>query len=377
MLNLQREYAIFERKIVENTRHVLHSLQEYRTEDKFLSDHTVQSITDTFNKLESDCEHKVFFDRKQCELVPDNASYRDLNHATFHNQEDPLVIPLKVGYMERKTFVTKNWVEHKYVLTPSGFLHEYRTEKDFPCHPELSIFIPQTTVVGKSTNQHHDYMFEIRGRNNSKGKLMKTLERDKTYVLRTRTGEEMQSWMDLMTPMAHQFRPSVPYEPEPHMQPMNATNTDAISSPNNWANSASYQPPSRSSTWGSTNIDNDAIQASTYDKDAVTDGVDRSGMEEATAGVSHMNMQPENIQQTDESEKEEVTDQHNPFADQATMHQNETEPQAVAPAPARAPEYEQPNPIQGKLPITLYDQSEPTPQIGPQANQPMPGSFTI
>lgn len=206
---------------------------------------------------------------------------------------------------------------------------------------------------------------------------MKTLERDKTYVLRTRTGEEMQSWMDLMTPLAHQFRPSVPYEPEPHMQPMNSTNADAISSPNNWASSPSYKPPSRSSTWGSTNIDNDATQASTYDKDAVTDGVDRSGMEEATAGVSHMNMVPENIQQTNESEKEEVIDQHNPFADHATMQQNETEPQAVAPASARAPEYEQRNPIQGKIPITLYDQSESTPQIGAQENQPMPGSFTI
>ncbi|KAH8547993.1 hypothetical protein BGW37DRAFT_406094, partial [Umbelopsis sp. PMI_123] len=206
MLNLQREYAIFERKMIDNAKLVLHSLQEYRTEDKYLTDHTVHMIMDTFNNLDSDCETTVFFDRRQGELVPDNAAYKDLNNITYENRSHPLVIPCRVGFFERKTFVTKNWVEHKYALTPSGFLHEYKSEKDFPCNPEKSIFIPHTTVVGKESNVHHDYIFEIRGRNNSKGKIMKTLDRDKTYVLRTRTGDEMQAWMDILTPMSHQFR---------------------------------------------------------------------------------------------------------------------------------------------------------------------------
>lgn len=387
MLNLQREYAIFERKIVESTRNVMKSLQEYRAEDKFISDHAVQSIMEAFNKLEPDSELKVFLERRQCELVPDNAAYKDLNDITQPNQKNPLVIPCKVGYLERKTFVTKNWVEHKYVLTPSGFLHEYKTEKDFPCHPEVTIFLPQTTVVSKSTSMHHDYIFEVRGRKSSKGMLMKTLERDKTYAFRTRTGEEMQTWMDLMTPFVHQFRPSVPYEPEPYMQPINSTNADIIS---------------RSSTWGSEAPDNDLTQPSSYENqqqhlaDTSESGeaavsassanmkteqephtaiTSTSHMDQAAAEVSDISLEPEKVQEISESEKTEEIDQHNPFADHAAISYPETK--VTATVAGNTQWADQPNPIEGKIPVNLYDQSEAAPKSQAQENQKMPGSFMV
>jgi PH domain len=393
MINLQGEYAIFERKIVENTRGVMNSLQEYKMQNQYFTDHTVKTIMDTFNNLDADCEYKVFSERRQGELVPANASYRNLNDIQYENQKYPLVIPCKVGFLERKTFVTKNWAEHKYALTPSGYLHEYKSEKDFPCNPEKSIFIPHTTVVGKEDNMHHDYVFEIRGRNNSKGKLMKTFDHDKNYILRTRTGEDMQAWMDLLTPMSHQFRPSVPHEPEPYMQPINSTNVEVMSRSNTWASSPVDERgdgASQASTWAS--IPEDQL----HNEDPYA--FDRSGSGEATAGISNMdingqqdhfvpqnaeannmvgqdvaNRQPQTHQLDlmDHNEKTQA-DEHNPFV----QYQQETNGMTQSSAELRAENGGKEDITQGKLPISLFDQDE-TPQTGVQRNDTMPGSLVL
>jgi len=372
MLNLQSEYSIFERKIIENTRNVLRTLEEYRTQDNTITDHTVHMIMETFNKLDADCEYKVFSERRQGDLVPQNATYRDLNDISYADQHHPLVIPVKIGYLERKTFVTKNWAEHKYALTPTGFLHEYKSEKDFPCNAEVSIFIPQTTVVEKNTNMSHDYIFEIRGRNNSKGKFMKTLEREKTYMFRTRTAEEMQVWMDLLTPMSHQFRPSVPHDPEPHMQPIN-TNYDEVIS--------------HSSTWGSSVAETDLHQrnASVANNEQPTGvGIEqpeldcvntKQAVEETEAGVSDISLEPDKIQeapQARESDKTEAYDEHNPFSD--PTHTTVEEPSTKE---ILAEGQDVPNPTKARIPVTLYDQSESTPTTQIQENQHMPGSFML
>ncbi|KAI9289687.1 hypothetical protein BC943DRAFT_356640 [Umbelopsis sp. AD052] len=390
MINLQGEYAIFERKIVENARSVIRSLLEYKTQDQYLTDHTVKTIMDNFDNLEADCEYKVFFERHQKELVPANAAYRNLNDIQYENQKHPLVMPSKVGFIERKTFVTKNWVEHKYALTPTGYLHEYRSEKDFPCNPEKSIFIPHTTVVGREDNMHHDYIFEIRGRNNSKGKLMKSLDRDKNYILRTRTGDDMQAWMDLLTPMSHQFRPSVPHEPEPYQQPINSTNVEVMSRSNTWASSPMDEhgdTASRADTWAS--IPEDHLRL----EDAYT-AADRSNSDQASAGIANMgihdqqampqttemndmagqsanSMQP-GMQQYDQMDHNEKTqaDEHNPFVP------HEQESNGMAQNNSDRGNKGKSSVAQGKLPISLFDQDE-TPQTEVQKNQPMPGTLML
>lgn len=389
MINLQGEYGIFERKVVENTRSVMRSLQEYKSQDEYLTDHTVSTIMDTFSNLDADCEYKVFSERRQNELVSANAAYRNLNDIHYENQTHPLVMPCKVGFLERKTFVTKNWVEHKYALTPSGYLHEYRSEKDFPCNPEKSIFIPHTTVAGKEDNMHHDYTFEIRGRNNSKGKLMKTLDRDKNYILRTRTGEEMQAWLDVLTPMSHQFRPSVPHEPEPYMQPINSTNVEVMSRSNTWASSPGDERgdvASQASTWAT--IPEDQF----HNGDAYA--TNRSSTEQAAAGISNMDINgqpsvavPQNAeanhmvgqeaahvqpqtQQYDQMDHNEKTqaDDHNPFV------QHQQDPNAMNQNGADMGNGGKAMAVQGKIPVTLFDQDD-TPKTGVQRNQTMPGTL--
>lgn len=389
MINLQGEYAIFERKIVENTRSVMRSLQEYKSQDAYLTDHTVNTIMDTFSNLDADCEHKVFFERRQNELVPANAAYRNLNDIHYENQTHPLVMPCKVGFLERKTFVTKNWAEHKYALTPSGYLHEYKSEKDFPCNPEMSIFIPHTTVVGKEDHMHHDYIFEIRGRNNSKGKLMKTLDRDKNYLLRTRTGEEMQAWLDILTPMSHQFRPSVPHEPEPHMQPVNSTNVEVMSRSNTWASSPMSDRgdlASQADTWASLPDDqlhNEGAYAShrssTDQAAAGFSSMDINGQPSVTASHNtesdhvveqqavHVQPQTQQYDQMDHNEKTQA-DEHNPFVqhqqDPDVLHQNDADMGNSGKSMA----------VQGKIPVTLFDQDE-TSQTEVERNQTMPGTL--
>lgn len=433
MLNLQKEFAITERQLVENTRIVLRSFKDYRTQGNMVSDNTVHRIMDIFEKLEADCEHKVFSARRQGEMIPENAGYKDPADITFENQHHPLVKPIKTGYLERKTFVTKNWSENRYILTPTGYLHEYKNEKDYPTHPDVSIFIPQTTVAGKNTNMHQGYVFEIRGKNNSaKSKFMKSLERDKTYVMRARDGEDMQAWMDLMTPMSHQFRASVPHEPEDFQQPMNATNPEVMSRSSTWGSTTggSYagndlqdrslspvaSPTALSPTWEEHGAEEQVseehgVEATGFKESGVEEsaveghGVEGHGFQESehaenhdiSRGVSEMTMdesqaseQPvetvtntnvlhqeqEVAPQTDETE---ILDEHNPFVDQGTSSSADMDLGQAGAAPeniAQADEFQ--NNTHGgmhygtsaRIPVTLFDQSEPAEQT-----QSMPGAF--
>ncbi|KAG2173817.1 hypothetical protein INT43_005237 [Umbelopsis isabellina] len=409
MLNLQKEFAIFERQLVDNTRNVLRSFQDYRTDGKILSDHTVHMIMDTFDKLEADCEYKVFSVRRQGELVPENAGYKNPADITFENQHHPLVQPIKTGYLERRTFVTKNWSEHRYILTPTGYLHEYKNDKDFPTHPDVSIFIPQTTVTGKNTNMHQGYVFEIRGKNNSaKNKFMKSLERDKTYVLRARNGEDMQVWMDLMTPMSHQFRASVPHEPEDFQQPMNFTNPEVMSRASTWGSTtggshagSDLQDRNLSPVASPTALSPTAEEHGFEDHGVERHGVDNSEHAEnndISRGVSEMSMDEGQAQEvpagvlTDtnalqkeqevvpEADKTEILDENNPFVDQDTSSSADMD---LGQPGATQEESNQVDESQdtthggmhygtaARIPVTLFDQSEPAEQT-----QSMPGAFT-
>jgi hypothetical protein len=392
MLNLQKEYAIFERQLVENTRNVLRSLQDYRTEGKAISDHTIHMIMDTFDKLEADCEHQVFSVRRQGELVPENAVYKNPSDYSFENQHHQLVNPIQTGYLERKTFVTKNWAENRYILTPTGYLHEYKNEKDYPCHPDASIFIPHTTVVGTNTNMHQGYIFEIRGKNNStRNKFMKSLERDKTYTFRARNGEDMQKWMDVMTPMSHQFRAAVPHEPEDFQQPINATNVEVMSRSSTWGSVVGESTagndlqdqsasPVGSSTAMSPTAQQHAIENNEYTEHAdLSRGVSDLSMEqdhgqrEQAGAVADLNISQKEQQDIPEADKTEMLDEHNPFLDHGASSSTDMDlGQAGA-----SQEYNQQNDTLNKnnlqqstthggmhygttarIPVTLFDQDE-------------------
>ncbi|KAF7723516.1 hypothetical protein EC973_001891 [Apophysomyces ossiformis] len=209
VLNLQREVGMFEQKIVENIRYITRKLHEYRLQKKMDSYEVMGKITSSFDSVQPNTEWNEFVRRNQNNLVRENAAYKTDQVAEYPNKHHELVQPIKFGFLERKTTLMRHWVEGLYVLSPAGYLHGYKNAESFnsdPLHPEISIFLPNTTVT--QPEEEDTRMIEIRGKN-----AQGTLARERTFVFRTSNDAEYQDWLNQIHAMSERFRP-VPLLPE-------------------------------------------------------------------------------------------------------------------------------------------------------------------
>ncbi|GAA5916560.1 hypothetical protein JCM6882_002540 [Rhodosporidiobolus microsporus] len=80
-------------------------------------------------------------------LLPPSTPARDLDLLDYPHRNDAATRPLKEGVMERKKKWTREWKECFFVLTPAGYLHEYRSPSTPLSKPHLSLFLPACTVL--------------------------------------------------------------------------------------------------------------------------------------------------------------------------------------------------------------------------------------
>ncbi|GAA5867608.1 hypothetical protein JCM3774_001526 [Rhodotorula dairenensis] len=116
----------------------------------------------------------------------------------YPGKDDPSVIPVHQGILERKKRYTKTYKESFYILTPAGYLHEYPSS-DLSKHPlpELSLFLPECTL-GAPTNPHaRSHKFHIEGKKSIGGEVGQKsglFALDASYTFRARSHDEMLEW---------------------------------------------------------------------------------------------------------------------------------------------------------------------------------------
>ena len=57
-------------------------------------------------------------------LLDPETPLRNIDHINYPGKDDPSVLPVHEGMLERKKRFSKNYTEGYYVLTPAGYLHE-------------------------------------------------------------------------------------------------------------------------------------------------------------------------------------------------------------------------------------------------------------
>ncbi|KAK4705642.1 hypothetical protein P7C70_g549, partial [Phenoliferia sp. Uapishka_3] len=140
-------------------------------------------------------------------LIPPSTPARDLSLITFPGQEDPATLPIKQGVLERKKRFVRNWKEAYFVLTPSGYLHEYRSSSSPLATPYLSLHLPHATLgpmpsPGTSKGgRMKEPKFIIQGREAEKGGVigsvrgsMKLQKSDLERVYRGKSWEAVSEW---------------------------------------------------------------------------------------------------------------------------------------------------------------------------------------
>ncbi|KAI7886848.1 uncharacterized protein EV154DRAFT_605573 [Mucor mucedo] len=237
VLRLQRETLISEEQLVEEFRRLCQHIYSMRETSTLGTDRGLESIMETFNNIKMDSDWLHFCQQHNDHLVSETAAFRHPDHLQYPNHSHALLQPIFAARMERKSLILHHWHEYIYVLTPAGFLHEYRNGKDYPSKPDATIFVPHYKVSSLSTNLHHNLIFQLQPHSASRNLLKnqgcptvlpKEWRTTKprlgcvdrfTWTLRAKSAADMESWIQHLTDSSERYRPSVVNHFIPPIQP--------------------------------------------------------------------------------------------------------------------------------------------------------------
>ncbi|GAA5933916.1 SLM1 family PH domain-containing protein [Sporobolomyces koalae] len=139
----------------------------------------------------------AFASRSEYLLDPDTP-LRNPMTINYPGKDDPSVIPVHQGILERKKRYTKTYKESFYILTPAGYLHEHLSS-DLSKHPnpELSLFLPECTLGAPTNPNARSHKFHIEGKKTIGGDVGQKsglFARDASFTFRARSHDEMLEW---------------------------------------------------------------------------------------------------------------------------------------------------------------------------------------
>ena len=208
---LQKSIIIIQQSSAHFEESLIRSIQSaWATYDEWLSRSSVtvqgiwRGLADQMNALEADREWLAFAARTDHLLDPETP-LRSPDVITYPSKEDPTVMPVHTGLLERKQRFTRTFRESYYVLTPAGFLHEYESSDAFGGKgPVFSLFLPMCTLgpASKATSKAHKFYIEGRKDGSGTTKTGGSIKRGLSlsgmsahgWSFRARSHEEMMEW---------------------------------------------------------------------------------------------------------------------------------------------------------------------------------------
>jgi hypothetical protein len=194
VLSVQNNFLTLERHILQVLQQAVEVTEQILGGFAMSQAGAFKTVRDTFGAIERDHEWNHFTTLYKDQLVSSENYTRDPGNITFSNMDHELTIPVIEGIIQRKGTVMKQYSSGYYVLTPSGFLHEYKSA-DYIDHatPEMSIYMPESALGPMSDPATGKFTFSIHGKDAGK-----TIGAKHKYVFRTSTYEELKSWHEAL-----------------------------------------------------------------------------------------------------------------------------------------------------------------------------------
>jgi len=201
---MQQNSAHFEEGIVRSIQSAWQTFDEWQSRMSTSVQETWRTLGVNMAQLMPDREWIAFAARSDHLLDPETP-LRNPDAIDYPGKNDPSVQPVHVGLLERKKRFTKSYREGYYVLTPSGYLHEYASsDPSQATHPIWSLFLPACTLGPPSATTSQSHKYHIEGRKDgtsaygktpsSGGSLFKMGRSETAYTFRARSHEEMMEW---------------------------------------------------------------------------------------------------------------------------------------------------------------------------------------
>jgi len=160
-------------------------------------------LAEHMSSLQADSEWIAFSARSDHLLDPETP-LRNPETISYPSKEDPSVLPVHTGLLERKKRFTRAYKESYFVLTAAGFLHEYASsDSSSGGSPLFSLFLPMCTLGPPSTSTSKSHKFHIEGKKDGMGttktgslRQSLSLRRGSAHAwsFRARSREEMMEW---------------------------------------------------------------------------------------------------------------------------------------------------------------------------------------
>ncbi|KAF2802504.1 uncharacterized protein BDZ99DRAFT_468954 [Mytilinidion resinicola] len=170
-------------------------------------------MTMTTQSIKPDFEWNGFVHRNNAILIDPSAPARSISNISFPNQNHKATQPMIAGSLERKGKLLKKYDTNYYVVTPSKFLHEYKTDDDFAKDPtpEVSLYLPDC-IVGAVSGQK----FNVKGKDVSKGKVGNTFSMSHEFAFKAHTPNDANQWWEIIRAAAGQTTNELPDSSSPN-----------------------------------------------------------------------------------------------------------------------------------------------------------------
>ncbi|QRV89679.1 cytoplasm protein [Ceratobasidium sp. AG-Ba] len=201
---MQQNSAHFEEGIVRSIQSAWQTFEEWNARMSASVQETWRVMGNTMAALAPDREW-ISFAAKSDHLLDPETPLRNPDTIEYPSKDDPSVVPVHVGILERKKRFTRSYREAYFVLTPAGYLHEFvSSDPHVRQTPQFSLFLPACTLgPPSSAKTARSHKFHIESKTDTDGPAKSGLasragsllgRSQHAYTFRARSHEEMMEW---------------------------------------------------------------------------------------------------------------------------------------------------------------------------------------
>lgn len=209
MIAVQNNFAQFEAHVIQAIQQGIEQFNQVVSAQAEQTRNMYGDITANTQRITPNFEWEGFIQRNSNLLIDPNSPKRSVENISFANQDHPSTRPLIAGSLERKGTMLKRYDTGYFVVTPSRYLHEFKSDDDFAKDPspENSLYLPDCLVGAVD-----GVKFNIKGKDASKG-MMSKMSMSHEYQFKAHTPGDAQKWHDVIQSVSGGASNSTPNSP--------------------------------------------------------------------------------------------------------------------------------------------------------------------
>lgn len=210
LLAVQGNFAQFEAHVLQTMQQGLGQMAQILTAQQEQTKAMYADIVGTAQCIPANFEWEGFIQRNTHILIDSNAPPRSVTTIGFPNQNHRSTQPMIAGSLERKGKMLRRYDTKYYSVTPSKFLHEFKTDDDFAQdpEPEISLYLPDCIIGALDGNK-----FNVKGKDVSKGKVGNAFSMTHEFAFKAHTPSDAERWYEIIRSCIGQATNETPISP--------------------------------------------------------------------------------------------------------------------------------------------------------------------